>query len=125
MSIFAGAVGKVFLASMDSGEAERFIPGKGLPRFTDNTIVDKVSYLKELEKVRKQGYALDDEEYILGVRAAAALISNLGHLKAAIWVVGFKAGLDDAHLETVAWETRKAADRISKRIQKKLFNRPT
>jgi DNA-binding IclR family transcriptional regulator len=121
MSLFAGAVGKVFLASMESGEAERFITDRGLPGFTDNTIVGKAPYLKELEKVRKQGYALDDEEYILGVRAAAAPISNLGHLKAAIWVVGFKAGLDDAHLETVAWETRKAAEQISKRIQKKLF----
>jgi DNA-binding IclR family transcriptional regulator len=71
--------------------------------------------------VKKQGYALDDEEYILGVRAAAAPISGLGHLKAAIWVVGFKAGLEGRQLETVALETRKAADKISKRIQKKLF----
>jgi DNA-binding IclR family transcriptional regulator len=121
MSIFAGAVGKVFLAGMDRADAERFISDKGLPRFTDNTVVDKTDYFRELKNVKKQGYALDDEEYILGVRAAAAPISGLGHLKAAIWVVGFKAGLEGPQLETVALETRKAADQISRRIQKKLF----
>ena len=122
MSVFAGAAGKVFLATMGTDEAELFIPEKGLPRFTDNTIVEPELYFQELEKVRQQGFALDDEEYIMGVRAASAPINGLGQLKSAIWVVGFKAGLDDARLESVALETKKAAEKISKRIQKKLFN---
>lgn len=122
MSLFAGAAGKVFLASMAKESIEQIVTEKGLPKFTDNSIVDPEQYFKELETVKKQGYALDDEEYILGVRAAAAPITGLGHLKSAIWVVGFKAGLDDAHIESVALETAKAADVVSKRIQKKLFN---
>lgn len=122
MSLFAGAVGKVFLASMEAGAVEQIISEKGLPQFTDNTIVDPESYFKELESVKRQGFALDNEEYILGVRAAAAPINGLGHLKSAIWVVGFKAGLDDKHIQSVALETKKAADVVSKRIQKKLFS---
>jgi DNA-binding IclR family transcriptional regulator len=122
MSLFAGAAGKVFLASMGKDEAEPFITEKGLPRFTDNTITDTELYFQELEKVRQQGFALDDEEYIMGVRAASAPIEGLGQLKSAIWVVGFKAGLDDSRLVSVALETQKAAEKISKRIQKKLFN---
>ena len=122
MSLFAGAVGKVFLASMPIAEAERLIAEKGLPRFTENTIVEPDRYFKELETVRANGYALDDEEYIMGVRAAAAPITGLGHLKSAVWVVGFKAGLDDRHMKMVAMETQKAAETISRRIRKKLFS---
>lgn len=122
MSLFAGAAGKVFLASMDPEAVDQIIKEKGLPNYTDNSIVDPQHYFNELKAVNDQGYALDDEEYIMGVRAAAAPISGLGHLKSAIWVVGFKAGLPDTHLETVAIETKKAADLVSKRIQKKLFN---
>jgi DNA-binding IclR family transcriptional regulator len=34
--MLAGAVGKVFLASMDQEQARKIIESKGLPRFTDN-----------------------------------------------------------------------------------------
>lgn len=122
MSVFAGAAGKVFLASMEIEAVEEIIKEKGLPKYTDNSITDPEQYFKELEIVYNQGYALDDEEYILGVRAAAAPVNGLGHLKPALWVVGFKAGLPDSHLETAALETKKAADVVSKRIQKKLFS---
>jgi len=122
MSLFAGAVGKVFLASLAPGDVKQIISEKGLPRFTEHSIVDPDLYFEELEAVKSRGYALDDEEYILGVRAASAPITGLGHLKSAIWVVGFKAGLDDRHLKAVALATKTAADTISKRIRKKLFN---
>ena len=117
-----GLVINLFLAALKTGEAEQIISENGLPRFTDHTIVDKALYLQELEKVKNRGYAMDDEEYILGVRAAAAPITGLGHLKSAIWVVGFKAGLDDGRMESVALETKKAAQTASRRIQKKLFS---
>ena len=122
MSLFAGAVGKVFLASMAAEDSERIIASEGLPRFTQNTIVEPDRYFQELQKVKDQGYALDDEEYILGVRAASAPITSLGYLKSALWVVGFKAGLDDERMMTVALETKNAAKKISERIQKKLFS---
>jgi DNA-binding IclR family transcriptional regulator len=122
MSLFAGAVGKVFLAAMAPEESKRIISTEGLPRFTQKTIVEPDRYFQELQKVQSQGYALDDEEYILGVRAASAPITGLGYLKSALWVVGFKAGLDNERIMAVAIETKKAADKISKRIQKKLFS---
>jgi len=39
-----------------------------MERFTPNTIVDKAKFMKHLKEVAKQGYALDNEEYDLGVR---------------------------------------------------------
>jgi DNA-binding IclR family transcriptional regulator len=122
--LFAGAVGKVFLASMADEEAAKIIKSKGLPRYTDNTIVDLKLYYKELEQVREKGYAVDDEEYILGVRAVAAPLIGLGQLRSAIWAVGFKAGLDELKLKTLTGETQKAAQAISRRIQEQLQGKP-
>ena len=121
--LFAGAVGKVFLASMEEEQASRIIGSKGLPRFTDNSIVDPELYYKELKRVREKGYAVDDEEYIMGVRAVASPLMGLGQLQSAIWAVGFKASLDDSRMKTIADETHMAASTISRRIQDQLMGR--
>ena len=123
MPLFAGAVGKVFLASMDEDQAAKIVESKGLPQFTKNSIVDSNLYHQELRQVRQKGYAVDDEEYILGVRAVASPIKGLGQLKSAIWVVGFKASLDEERMQTLITETQKAARKISQRIQEQLLGR--
>jgi len=115
--LFAGAVGKVFLASMEAKQAEKIIQSKGLTRFTKNTIVDPELYYQELRSVRKKGYAVDDEEYILGVRAVASPIVGLDKLMTAIWVVGFKASLDEKKIKTIIKVTKEAAEAIRSRIQ--------
>ena len=120
--LFAGAVGKVFLASMEEEQTEKIIRSKGLARFTENTIVDPELYYQELRSVRKMGYAVDDEEYILGVRAVASPIMGLGQLMSAIWVVGFKASLDEKKMKTIIRETKKAAEAIRRGIQEQPLN---
>ena len=121
--LFAGAVGKVFLASMDEEQATRIIGSKGLPRFTENSIVDPKLYHQELKQVRENGYAVDDEEYIMGVRAVASPLMGLGQLRSAIWAVGFKASLDDRKMSSIADETHMAANTISQRIQEQLMGK--
>jgi DNA-binding IclR family transcriptional regulator len=121
--LFAGAVGKVFLASMEKEQAANIVKSKGLPRFTVNSIVDTELYFQELAQVRKQGYAVDDEEYILGVRAVASQLTGLGQLRSAIWAVGFKASLDENKMQTLTGETQKAAKTISRRIQEQLMGK--
>ncbi|MGD8761445.1 MAG: IclR family transcriptional regulator [Desulfobacteraceae bacterium] len=123
MPLFAGAVGKVFLASMEGDQAAKIVKSKGLPQFTKNSIVDSELYHQELKRVRQKGYAVDDEEYILGVRAVASPIKGLGQLKSAIWVVGFKASLDEKRMQTLIKETQKAAKTISRRIQEQILGK--
>jgi len=121
--LFAGAVGKVFLAALPEEQATTIVKSKGLPRFTDNTIVDIELYFNELRQVRENGYAVDDEEYIPGVRAVASPLTGLGQLRSAIWAVGFKASLDDKKMQTLTTETQKAAKTISRRIQEQLLGK--
>jgi IclR family KDG regulon transcriptional repressor len=119
--MLAGAVGKVFLASMDDEQVRKMVNAKGLPRFTDNSIVDTALYFQELKHVREIGFAVDDEEYIPGVRAVASPLMGLGQLRSAIWTVGFKASLDDKKMKALTVQTQQAARAISRRIQKQLL----
>jgi DNA-binding IclR family transcriptional regulator len=120
--MLAGAVGKVFLASMVEEQARKLVKSIGLPRFTDNSIVDAAAYFQELKQVREKGFAVDDEEYILGVRAVASPLVGLGQLQSAIWIVGFKASLDEKKMKTLTGQTQEAAKAISRRIQEQLLN---
>jgi DNA-binding IclR family transcriptional regulator len=116
LRLTAGAVGKVFLAFMKYEKALDIIEKNGLPRYTEKSITDPVKYAAELRKINERKYATDDEEYIMGVRAVAAPIQGDRDLMAAIWVVGFKASLDDEKMALLAREIKKAVDEISRRI---------
>ncbi len=105
ISLFAGAVGKVFLAGMADDQALELIRAKGLPRFTKNSIVSEEEFIVELARVRKRGWALDDEEYIPGVRAVAITIGNLHGLPLAIWVVGFAGSMSDNKIDKITRAT--------------------
>ena len=116
LPLLAGAIGKVFLAGVPAEEAEGALRRLGLRRFTDKTITEVGLYLRELERVRESGYAVDDEEYISGVRAIAAAIPGPGLPLAAIWVVGFTPGLTESKMRAVGEKTCAAAESIGARL---------
>ena len=115
--LLAGATGKVFLSLMEINQASKIIKSKGLRKYTKNTITDPSLYLKEIVHAKESGYAIDNEEYISGVSAVAAPVLTKGHLKSAVWVVGFKASIDEDKLNALAKETKNAAELISQRIE--------
>ncbi|MEA2039376.1 MAG: IclR family transcriptional regulator [Thermodesulfobacteriota bacterium] len=117
--VLAGATGKVFMACLPEEQAMKIILSKGLTKYTDNTILNPGRYFQEIRDVRRKGYATDDEEYILGVRAVAAPIQGNGSILSAIWVVGFKASLDGDKMKAVIEDTLQAAATISRRIHER------
>lgn len=116
LPLLVGALGKVFMAALADGEADRWIRGMGLRRDTDKSIIERGRYLEEIRKARKRGYALDDEEYIQGVRAVAAPIYVAGRPPSAIWVVGFTQSMRDGDLNVIARQTKQAAEAIERKI---------
>ena len=116
LPLLIGALGKVFMAFMNEGEAAQLIRTEGLRKDTDKSITDPDRYLKEIFDTRKSGYALDDEEYIQGVRAIAAPIHVAGRPMSAIWVVGFTQSMSDKKMENIARRTKHAADAITREI---------
>lgn len=90
LPFFAGSPAKTFLAYLDEDSQKRIITEKGLPKFTEKTIDNVDKYLVELQKVRKQGYATDFEEYLHGVNAVSVgLFAKSGIFLASIYIVGF------------------------------------
>jgi len=95
LPLFAGALGKVFLAALPREEARAALERTELPRFTDRSITDPEEFLREVDRARTLGDAVDDEEYLRGVRAVAAPVLCGGKAVAALWVAGFTSRLTD------------------------------
>ncbi len=113
----AGALGKVFHAWMPRAELDRLLRRRPLRPFTARTIVDPVAYERELRRVRQAGVALDDEEYLEGVRAAAAPIFDArGRVAAGLLVVGPSARLPHRRLRRLAARARDLATEVSARL---------
>jgi len=115
--VSAGSFGKVFFAWKSEEEIERLLTKTGLRQFTPTSVVDPAAYKKELAQVRRQGYAIDDqEEYLLGVKAISAPLKNDKEVVAAITIVGFTSrSVGEPGEETIAAVTR-AATAISKQL---------
>jgi DNA-binding IclR family transcriptional regulator len=110
--VAAGALGKVLLAHASAEEVEHAL--EDIARPTPNTITDARLYALELERARRQGFATDDEEYLRGVRAAAAPVFDArGQLVAAVLVVALTGSLSVDELSHTGQVTARAARSIS------------
>ena len=82
---YASAMGKVLLAFLPEKQLQVVLEGTELIPLTSCTITDAAQLLRKLEKIRRQGYALDNEEAFPGIRCIAAPIrQRSGKVVAAI-----------------------------------------
>ncbi|AXH97800.1 IclR family transcriptional regulator [Ornithinimicrobium avium] len=70
------AVGKVVLAGMAPGPAMELLAGTRRTARTPHTLTDLAQLRDELDRVREQGWAMDDEEQELGVRCVAVPVAT-------------------------------------------------
>jgi len=70
------AAGKIFLVEDGTDKCRDYATRTGLPVFTKNTIRDLGTLTKELERVRKLGYAFDNEEAEKGMSCIGAGIHD-------------------------------------------------
>jgi IclR family pca regulon transcriptional regulator len=70
----ATSMGRVLLADLPEPELDRYLAETQLERFTKRTVTDPEKLRGILAQVRKQGYALVDEELEIGLRSIAAPI---------------------------------------------------
>lgn len=115
--ITAGSFGKLFLAYADPADLDRLLGQQPLRRFTARTITEPAAYRRVLEATRQLGFALDDEEYLEGVRGISApILGAAGELAAALAVVGFSGSMPDERLAAMIEATVRAAATISQRL---------
>jgi len=110
------ALGKVLLAYQPEENVKRIIKIEGLLRFTANTITDAGELEQALAKVRKQGYAIDQEEILPDLCCIGAPIYNYtGQVIAAI-----SMSIPAYRFQRSQVELRKAVMRTGKLISERL-----
>lgn len=107
-------VGKAVLATYSDEDVGAVIRHHGMPRLTEKSIVRPSDLFKELEKIRKQGFALDDEEACMGLRCIAAVVYNdCAEPLAAISVSGMTSRLTDDRLPEIGQIVREVAGQLT------------
>lgn len=74
---YCSSSGKLFLAQMSPAQRRRLLlANMPLTKYTNKTEVDPVRLEQELETVRRNGYAIDDEEFLPGLLCVAVLVPS-------------------------------------------------
>jgi len=110
----SSAVGKALLAAMPEAKAKKFLFMRELERGTDKTVVDLKALCTEIEAVRRDGYAFDDEEHCIGLRCVASVIyDEFGEPMAAVSLSGPLARIGDERFPVLGEMVKETAHAIT------------
>jgi DNA-binding IclR family transcriptional regulator len=93
------SLGKSILAYMPDEEVRQVLDQCGLPEQTENTITEREELSTELEEVRKQEYAKDDQENVTGLRCIGAPVIGKDGVFGAVSVSGPSSRINDKRFE--------------------------
>ncbi|MET0277508.1 MAG: IclR family transcriptional regulator [Pseudorhodoplanes sp.] len=110
----ATATGKAMIAWLPEDQMRRMLQPHGMKKFTDNTIVDFDVLIEELRHVRRNGVAIDREEFQPGVICVGSAIRD--HSGAVVGAISASAPAmraTDEHLALMRQEVIAATNALS------------
>jgi IclR family KDG regulon transcriptional repressor len=115
LPFYSTALGKAMVAAIeDSTRLEELLSRVEFEPTTPHSINNVAKLKKQLAIIRRQGYALDDEEAVAGVRCVGgAILDANGEVVAAISVSGPVVRFTSDRVPMFSRELRKAAREIS------------
>jgi len=117
LPLYASASGKVLLAHWDESTVESYLSSHELRQLTSLTIVAKHLLHAQLEKIREQGYAIDDQEHEIGTRCVAApVFDKRGCVRASLSISGNVARISEARIAALGGTLASAAKRMSHEV---------
>lgn len=117
LPLHSTGVGKALLAYQDEDFLRRLAESQGLARYTAHTITSLPQLKKELARVREEGYAVDNEEVVEGLRCVAApVFDHAGRVQAAFSVAGPATRLTPARVPGIARLVCETSQQISYRL---------
>lgn len=115
--LYCTGVGKLFMSEWTPFEVDEYLKRTTLIPFTSHTLVDRSRLLDELDRIRKQRYAVDHEEMEQGVRCVAALVVD--HRKkpvAAVSISGAAMRITPGKTKSLAKSVKACSRAISKEL---------
>lgn len=118
------SAGKAILAELTDEEIESVVKESGLISRTKNSITKVAELKKELEHIRKVGFATDDEEDAQGIFCVGAtFFDHFGKCIGAISATGVKTDMTDAQVSSLGKLIIKYADRVTDEIHGRKISR--
>ncbi len=116
--LHATASGKVLLSHYSPSKLNNHMEDSNLPKLTEFTITDPEILSAQLEAIREQGFATEEQECEMGLRCISMPLRDFtGDIVAAISVFGNIDDMqDDWLMETIYPRLKNAADIISSRL---------
>ncbi|MFD6071931.1 MULTISPECIES: IclR family transcriptional regulator [Amycolatopsis] len=110
--IHCSASGKMILAQMSPAQRRKLLAHAPLKQYTNKTLTDLDALEAEFTRIRRDGFALDDEEFLPGLVCVAVLVPGRANLCVAVQAPVMRLTPDKA-LQTLP-ALQRAAEAISR-----------
>ena len=115
--VHCSALGKALVAALPEEEVRSILAQHGMPALSSHTITDPEAFLAHLARVRRQGYAMDEQEGALGFCCLAVPIhDHLGRVGAAMSLSGASPQFSRQAIPLLAQSLREGALEISRQL---------
>lgn len=110
--LYCSGVGKSIMAGLPDFQIKELWEQSDIQALTPNTIVDLELFIKEISKIRRNGYAVDNEENEAGVRCVAVSLNNYSGNRYAFSISAPSNRLDNEKVRLYAAGLLKAKENI-------------
>lgn len=115
--MYCSGVGKAIMATLPEDEVQKIWNESIIEKKTDKTITDYAKMQEILEEVRKNGYALDEEENEKGVRCiAACLYGHQKEVKYAFSISGPTSRMTKERVKELSVDVLKVQEELSREL---------
>lgn len=115
--MYCTGVGKAILANVPSVEQEHILKNIQFEKLTDKTITNEDDLKIDFEKIKQQGFSIDDEEHERGIKCAAAPIFDANNkVVAGISFSGPTIRVNDDNIEKLGKVVAQIAHEISQEL---------
>jgi len=113
----ASGLGKALLSTYSEEDVFAIIQREGMPRLTSKSIVRAGELCKSLHDIRQQGYSVDDEEALIGLRCVSAVVyDDCSEPLAAISVSGKASRVPNDRLPVLGKLVQEVAAELTKAL---------
>jgi len=115
---YCTALGKSILAFLPQEELASYLKNVSLRPLTPNTITSKKKLKQELDRIRSNGVAVDNEELSLGLRCVGApILDHSGYPRYAMSVSGVAIRMPSLKIKQIQEGVRKVCEEFSSKLR--------